>query len=743
MQFVLSSDILTVYIDLMQVKIRIELFIIKPLNRNTNKMPELLFEIGTEELPPGLINSLTDQIKKNVINGLNEYNISYKNESIQTFSTPRRIGLIIEGLPLKQEFKEVEIKGPDKEKAFDKEGRPTQAAIGFAKKYNLEPKDLIIKRINNAEYIHIKAKIGGQNTLDVLSKILPDSIKKTTGDKFMKWGNYDEKFARPIRWILAILDNQIIKFSYANLESSNQTHGHRFLSDKPITINSPKEYEKKLTENNVLVSRDKRLDNIKKQIESEAKKASGIVDIDKDLLDEVTNITEYPKSLICNFESTFLELPECIIETVLRKHQKYFVVKDPKTKKLTNNFIVITNGIEVENEKYKSHIKKGNEKVVRARLNDAKFFYEEDLKRPFTYEERIKDLSKITFQKGLGSMEEKVERIINFSDLIYNSLTNQGCKLRYPKQDLINAAKLCKLDLSTQMVFEMPELQGKIGTIYAQQKNNQQEIVYRSIEEHYTNTGNDNTIAQLIGIADKLDNILSLFAIGKIPTSSSDPFGLRAQTQWILIVIEIIQDQYKAVFNLSKIIDSYKSQIASNELKAKLTNESLKRAKDFLVERLKLRCLATHCGLNDLVEATFSVTDPLSNIYLVQDNLTLLNSHFFEPNEEDKAFLLAAKRLVRILEPNTNGNIELSMLKLEEEKMLFKMFEEISNVEHEDLDEYYMALKRLVKPINNFFDKVLVNDPDIKIKQARHALLKKGKDLFEKICDFNLIQERN
>lgn len=694
-------------------------------------MPELLFEIGTEELPPGLINSLTDQIKKNVVNGLNEYNISYKNESIQTFSTPRRIGLIIEGLPLKQELKEVEIKGPDKDKAFDKEGRPTQAAIGFAKKYNLEPKDLIIKKVNSVEYIYVKTKIGGQNTLDVLSKILPDSIRKTTGDKFMKWGNYDEKFARPIRWILAILDNQIIKFSYANLESSNQTHGHRFLSDKPIIINSSKEYENKLTENNVLVSRDKRLDNIKKQIESEAKKASGIVDIDKDLLDEVTNITEYPKSLICNFESTFLELPECIIETVLRKHQKYFVVKDPKTKKLTNNFIVITNGTEVENEKYKSQIKKGNEKVVRARLNDAQFFYKEDLKRPFTYEERIKDLSKITFQKGLGSMEEKVERVCDISNYIYEMLEKQT-KLPCTKEDITNTAKLCKLDLTTQMVFEMPELQGKIGAIYVKE-NGFNENVYKGIKEHYTDTSHDNLTGQIIGLADKLDNIICLFSINKIPTGSTDPFALRGQTQWIFNVTEIIQEKYNVVFRLSDLINTYKE---------KTTTEIIKKVKDFLIEKLKSKYFV-HGGLDDLVEAAFSIMEPLNNLYLVKENLIFLKNHFYKPKDEDKAFLTAAKRLVRIIELNTNGRFDTNLLKLEEEKALLKLFEEIHSNNFKNSEEYYMALKKLTNPINNFFDKVLVNDPDPIIKQTRHSLLKKGKDLFEKICDFNLIQERN
>lgn len=691
-------------------------------------MSDLLFEIGTEELPPGLIYSLTEQIKNNIKSGLNTNNISINENQIKTFSTPRRIAIYITTLPGKQEIKTIEVKGPDKEKAFDKNGSPTQAAIGFAKKYNLEPKDLTIKKINNSEYVFAITKVGGQKMTDLLSKILPDSIRKTTGDKFMSWGNYDEKFARPIRWILAILDTEIIKFNYVNLESSNTTHGHRFLSDRPITINSTKEYEKKLKENNVLARREERRENIKNQIESEAKKASSIVDIDKDLLDEVTNITEYPKSLICNFEPVFLELPECIIETVLRKHQKYFVVKDLKTKKLTNSFIVITNGTEAGNEKYKSQIKKGNEKVVRARLSDAQFFYREDLKRPFTYEERIKDLGKITFQKGLGSMEEKTKRITKLSEYIYNELGKTEIK----KDDLIIASKLCKLDLTTNIVFELPELQGKIGGIYAGINKFNKEI-YTGISEYYNQTSN-NLISSIIGIADKLDNIISLFSISKIPTGSADPFALRRQTQGI---IDSILDKPDSLgIDISKLINFHIKEFLktpSADIESKI--------KEFFTGRLILTMESMFA--HDLVTSVCSIGDPLNNLNNTKEKIKSLNTYSETKKDNFNTFLISAKRLVRIVEAETNGNLDLKDLKTDYEKQLLRHFEELDKTNSKPYNDFLNNLITLTTPINTFFDKVLVNDPDPKIKRTRQALLKKGKTLFEKICDFNQIIERS
>jgi len=687
-------------------------------------MPDLLFEIGTEELPPGLIENLTNQIKNNITSELKEKYIEIKEEQIKTYNSPRRIAIIIDNLPKVQEVKELEVKGPDKTKAFV-DGKPTQAAIGFAKKYNLEPKDLKIKEVNGSEYVFANVQAGGEDVKSLLSEILPNSLKKTTGEKFMKWGNHEEKFARPIRWITAILDKDIVPFSYAGLVSSNKTTPHRFNKNKSIEIKSPKEYEESLSKNNTICDKIKRKEKIQNLLSSKADEIGLKPLIDESLLNEVTNITEDPAALICQFDDSYLELPECVIETVLRKHQKYFVLKD-RNNKLTNKFVVITNGIGKE-----ENIKKGNEKVVRARLNDAKFFYEEDLKRPFTYEDRIKDLAKITFQKGLGTMEEKVGRIIKLSEYTFNLIPTSD-KLK--KNDVIEVAKLCKLDLVTQMVFEMPELQGAIGKEYAA-KNGFSEIVSNGVKGHY-NPLNIDTAGMIVGIADRIDNLICLFSIGKIPTSSADPFALRVQTNWLFNIIEKLEDQYKTTLNINSIIDNHSKEIKANA-------QTIQKVKDFLIERLKLRYESIYTALPDHIDAALATKDPLNNIQAIAKNINFLSKYFTNPKEKEKEFLVAAKRSIRIVTNDTNGNLDISLLKTQEEIDLLNKFKEIESKTFSTNEEYFIELKNLTGPINSFFEKVLVNDPDPEIKKARQGLLKKGKMLFERICDFNQIVERN
>lgn len=700
-------------------------------------MPDLLFEIGTEELPPSLIENLSCQILENIQKGLTKFNIDTNSKKIKIFNTPRRLAFYIKDLPESQKPKTEEIRGPSAEKAYDPNGNPTEALIGFAKRYNINKEQLTKKKINNTEYIFATIQTPARNIKNILIQILPESIKDTTGTKFMRWGKYEEKFSRPIRWILAIIDNEIINFNFAGVESSNYTIGHRILSNKKITINNPSEYEEILESNFVTPSREKRKEKIKQLLIEEAGRAKGVPIIEEQLLEEVINITEYPDSLIGKFDSEFLLLPTCVIKTVLNSHQKYFALADPNNKNsLLPNFITITNTKSKNNDE----IKKSNEKVIKARLKDAQFFFQEDLKFPFDYNTRKGKLEKITFQKGLGSVLEKVERITKLSEYIYEALQPYS-KLSCTKNDVIEASKLCKLDLTTHMVFEFPELQGEIGGIYAQEKG-YSKLICNGIKEHYTNTRQDNDIAQIIGIADKLDNILSLFAIDKIPTGSADPFSLRGQTQWLILNIESLQDKYKAIFNISEVINHFKDNLTKGNLKEKLTDKKIREVKDFLIERLKLIYKARIGCSQDLIDAVFSVGDPLNNIYVTKDKIVLLNERYSKPKAEDKAFLIAAKRLVRIIEPEVNGNVDINSLTNEHEKELLKKFEDLSNKKYKNIQDFLNDLSKLTEPINTFFDKVLVNDPDPNIKQIRQALLKKGKDIFERICDFNQIVER-
>lgn len=707
-------------------------------------MPDLLFEIGCEELPPNSILSLTNQIKENIISELKENNLSLNSNDVETYNTPRRIAIYIKNLPTKQELKIIEVKGPDKEKAFDKSGNPTQAAIGFAKKYSLEPKDLAIKKVNDSEYVFATAKTGGKEIKELLASILPSSIKKSSGEKFMSWGNYDEKFARPIRWILAILDKAVIKFKYANIESNNYTFGHKALGNKKIELTEAKSYSQELLKNFVIVNPSIRQQKIIDLINKETGSLNLIPANNPELLDEITAITEYPGLLCCEFEKDFLSLPECIIKTVLEKHQRYIVLYNKDNKEISSKFIVITNGLETlqkNKELVVKNTKKGNEKVVKARLNDAKFFYHEDLKRPFTYEERIKDLSSVTFQKGLGTMKEKTERITKFSEYIFEE-TNKKKKIDISKDEISTAAKLCKLDLTSRVVFELPELQGEIGAIYAS-KNNYSKNICTGISEHYKQCPKD-AIGYIIGLADKLDNLICLFSIGKIPTGSTDPFALRRQSQGIInSILDIEGHKLNFEVNLIELINFYKENIPSTEIKQRLTSNIEKQIKDFILERFINLMDISYGYEKDVIHSVCSTGEALNNVFSTKNKIEELNKQFISPSSTNKEFLTAAKRLVRIVESTTNGNLDISLLKTEEEKALLRKIDELNNKQFNSCSNLFSELITLTKPINNFFDRVLVNDPDPKIKQARQALLKKGKDLFEKICDFNKITERN
>ncbi len=703
-------------------------------------MTELLFEIGTEELPPGLICSLNEQLKINLINELKSKDITVLESSLKLFNTPRRIAIYISDLPLTREVKEIEIKGPDKSKAFDSNGNPTASGTGFAKKYNLEAKDLIIKKVNDSEYVFAVVKTGGEKTIELLKEILPDSIKQIKGEKFMKWANNDERFARPIKWILAILDTDIIDFKYASIKSGNFTYGHRFLSNKKIEIKHPAQYENILEENYIIPNQLKRKEKISSFLNSTAKQLKASPGSKyRSLVEDVTNITEFPAPLMCNFDKDFLKLPSRVIETVLFKHQKSFVFM--QNDKILPDFLVITNGTELNNDSFKKKIKKGNEKVVQARLRDANFFYENDLKTPFTYKARIKKLSNVTFQKNLGSLEEKVTRIIKLSEYIYECISVKTT-LDISLGDVIETAKLCKLDLTTNMVFEFTELEGEIGYLYAKANNYSEQISKGILEHYFPRFSGDNfpktTSGFIVGLADKLDNITSLFAIGKIPSGSADPFALRRQAQGI---IDNTLNKNISI-DLNEILDHLINKVHNEKTKTSLPEEKRTQIKDFITQRLINSLESLHYE-KDIIQSVISTGNPLENILAVKEKIDLLKEIITSNNSESfKSFLTAAKRLVRIVDGGTNGNVDIKNLHSEHEIQLYKKLEELHMNQSLAGKELLSKLTTLTEPINKFFDHVLVNDPDPKIKSTRQSLLKIGKKVFERICDFNKLQER-
>ncbi|MCD7779718.1 MAG: glycine--tRNA ligase subunit beta, partial [Candidatus Gastranaerophilales bacterium] len=524
-------------------------------------MNKYLLEIGTEELAYKFIPSAMEQLKAAFSKSLDENEIKYSD--IKVYATPRRLAVIIEDLPEKQDDVEKSIKGPMVNIAYDENGNLTKAAIGFANKNNVNPETLF-KQDN---YVWAKIEQKGKYTKELLKSIVPDIILKLKGTHFMRWADLDFKFQRPIRWIVSLFNEEIVNIEIANVKSSNISRGHRF-SKTEVIIKNPDEYLDKLESANVIADVNKRKETIVKLAAQKAKEIEADIIIDENLLDEITYITEWPVPVLCSFEEKYLQIPEKVTVTVMAVHQRYFPLY--KNGKLLNKFITISNytGSNFDN------IKAGNERVVKARLEDAVFFVQEDTQKPLLA--YLEDLKGVTFQKGFGSVYDKTQRICTLSKII--------CKELHAEQvNVERTALLCKADLVTKLVFEFTELQGYIGADYAF-RSGENAAVSKGIEEHYFPLNADSEPAegiegQIVGIADKIDTIVTVFAEGKKISGSQDPLGVRRATLGVLKTI--IQKDLNINLNelIKKSIDLIPVQPDNKE---KLFNT----VKDFFEQRL-------------------------------------------------------------------------------------------------------------------------------------------------------------
>ena len=486
----------------------------------------LLLEIGVEELPSRFGQTTLDQIENNLSKLLKEERINFDN--IEKYATPRRLTFVIKNLADKATDLEEEVKGPAKKIAVDADGNFTKPALGFMKSKGLDPENVYFKQLGNAEYLFGTIKQEGKHTSEVLKTIVPEAIKNVTFPKAMRWGGKNMRFARPIRWMVALLNNEVLDIDLEGIKSSNITRGHRFLGEKEFEVNSVEEYFEKLDKNFVVLDQHKRKEMIREQAIEVAKSLGGEVELDEDLLEEITFLVEYPTAFYGEFDEEYVKLPKEVVTTPMKEHQRYFpVLKDGK---LLPNFIAVRNG----DSNRIDLVKAGNEKVLRARLADALFFYHEDTKKPL--ESFVDKLQTVVFQAKLGTVYDKTLRIEKLSQVILNELN-----MTESKENTLRAAKLCKADLVTNMVFEFTELQGIMGRDYAQVSGENEEVC-QGIFEHYlprfagdilpeTNTG----IA--LSIADKLDSIAGFFAIGIKPSGSQDPYALRRQALGILSIL--------------------------------------------------------------------------------------------------------------------------------------------------------------------------------------------------------------
>ncbi|MDK2562765.1 glycine--tRNA ligase subunit beta [Romboutsia sedimentorum] len=681
----------------------------------------LLFEIGVEELPARFVSSTLDQIKNNLTKLFNEKRISFDN--IQILGTPRRLTFVVDGISEKQSDLEEEVKGPAKKIALDADGNFTKPALGFMKSKGLKEEDVVFKVVGKDEYIFGTIRQAGKETSDVLKEVLPQAVKMVVFPKAMRWGGKNMRFARPIRWMVTLLNDNIVEIDLEGIKSSNITKGHRFLGESEFEVNSLQDYFAKLEENYVILDQEKRKELIKNQCIEVAKSLGGEIEFDEDLLEEVTHLVEYPTAFYGEFDESYAKLPKEVVTTPMQQHQRYFpVLKDGK---LLPNFIAVRNG----NDYRIDNVKKGNEKVLEARLADALFFYKEDTKRDLeSYTEKLKS---VVFQAKLGTIYDKSIRIEELSDKILK-LLGLDCE----SEDTKRAAKLCKADLVTGMVFEFTELQGIMGREYAK-IGGENEVVSEAIFEHYlprfagdilpkTNAG------VALSIADKLDSIAGFFAIGIQPTGSQDPYALRRQA---LGIINILMDS-KLDVELKELallaLENY-TNIEFNK------EEVLSHMMEFFKERIKN--LFRELGIRyDVIDAVLSSKiDDISDMYAraIELNNWLQKDELVE-------MLTAFNRVSTLAQKSISSTVDKDLLKEEAEIKLYNEFNDTKDKVKELLNQkkYSESLDcfaSLRPSIDAMFDSVMVMDKDEAIKNNRLGLLKQIYDTMLSICDLSKI----
>ena len=662
-------------------------------------MSKYLLEVGTEELPYKFIPSAIEQLNKGFTTFLNDNKVKFSD--VKVYATPRRLAVIVDGLEKKTEDEEKIVKGPIAKVAFDEAGNLTKAGEGFARKNNLSKEDLYIED----NYVHAKIVIKGKPIAELLQENVPSIFMKLQGSHFMRWGYNDEKFSRPIKWIVSILDGNEVKIKIIDKESSNHSRGHRF-STQDILIKHPDDYVEEMKKAHVIVDQAERKQIIVEKAKEEAAKLGAVPYYTDDLLEEVTFITEYPVPAVCEFDPVYLDIPEEVTVTVMAVHQRYFALH--KDGKLINKFITMTNYI---GDEFKN-IKAGNVRVIKARLDDAVFFFKEDTKKPLV--DYVEALKGVTFQKGMGTMFDKTQRLIKLSNAIAGDLN-------VPTKDVERTALLCKADLTTNLVFEFTELQGFIGADYARVSKEDDKVV-QGIKEHYFPLNAESETAkgiegQIVGIADKIDTVCAVFAAGKKPTGSSDPLGVRRAA---LGVIKTILDGELKIDVDKYIKEALKLLPVQRDCANEVNEFFVQRMIIFLADKYNKNVLEACSKKNPLKD----IADYVQRVQVVSE----MNSPQLNEN---------ANRVIRILKDSTGENVNEKYFVEPIEKILYNAINNID--ENVNYNKYLEELESLNSTVSKFFEDVLVMDKDENVKNNRIALLSLLKGKYEHLTDFSKI----
>ncbi len=682
---------------------------------------DLILEIGTEEIPANFIPPALDEMVEKGRQLLESQRIAF--QQIEVWGTPRRLVLSIAGLSETQAESKSEVMGPPKAVAYDATGQPTAAALGFAKAQGVALSALQIKQTDRGEYLCAIQRAPRQATSKLLKTLLPQLISSLTFPKTMRWNAEGTRFVRPIRWIVALYGDQVIPFRYAGVTSGKLSYGRRALGKKPFAIKSSSSYQKQLKDHGVIVSVAERRARITTQLERLARQMSGVFPRDKELLEHTVFMVEEPVALCGNFDPVFLRLPKEVLISAMREHQGYFYLRDRKGQ-LLPHFLCVVDGKAAGRV-----IQTGHERVLKARLSDARFFFEEDQKRKLV--DLVDELKRVTFQESLGSLYDKVERLMALSAYLALALDPAL------KEIVHRAAYLSKADLLTGMVGEFPKLQGIMGREYAKIQGEPGPVAIAIGEQYLPRFPGDELPTSLAGkilsLADKMDTIAGCFGIGLIPTGSEDPYGLRRQAFGILHILVQGKHRLSLVGFANEAIAHLKSRIKKDP------TELQREVRDFLQQRLESYLLSERLRY-DLVGAVLArrADDP----YDVTVRVKALAR--FRSQSGFKLLVLAAKRLSNILRGTSPGQVHPELLKESAEKKLYDSLTKTQpqvevKIREEQYDDVLRLLTKLHEPIHLFFEEVLVMAPEDQIRQNRLALLHQVRMSFDQLVDFTQI----
>ncbi|WP_336989520.1 glycine--tRNA ligase subunit beta [Bacillus infantis] len=683
---------------------------------------DLLLEIGLEEMPARFVTDSINQLASKVEKWLEEKKVPHG--GISAFSTPRRLAVLVKDVSETQEDIHEEAKGPARKIAQNEAGEWSKAAIGFSRGQGMDVDDIYFKEINGIEYAHVNKFIKGAETASILPE-LKDIAESLTFPKNMRWADRDMRYVRPIKWIMALFGQDVIPFEIAGVPASNWTLGHRFLGEK-VELTEPAEYEKSLLGQFVLVNAEERKSGIRSQIERLAEENNWVIPVDEDLLEEVTNLVEYPTAFFGKFEEEFLEIPEEVLITSMKEHQRYFPVKSAEGK-LLPYFVTVRNG----DHNHLEQVAKGNEKVLRARLADAAFFYQEDQKMDI--ESALQKLGSIVYHEEIGTLAEKVERVRKLANELAESLSLNPEE----KKTVDRAAEISKFDLVSQMVYEFPELQGFMGEKYAAQKG-EDAAVAKAINEHYMPRNAEDSAPEsnegaVLAVAEKLDTISSFFAIGMIPSGSQDPYALRRQAAGIVQILAVKGWKLELEEVIKKSLALVKESGVGKKEEEQVYDELLSFFKLRIKHTLQERSIRY-----DIIDAVLS--GKIGSMASLIKRAEVLNAH-----KGEDGFKESMEALSRVLNIASKAEhpaaVDQGLFENKEETELYSRFLEVSakignGVEEE---EYYMLLVSMRPEIGAYFENTMVMADNTALKENRLSMMAEIASLIQAFAKVNEI----